>query len=423
MELSKELQRIVDAGHTRLGRYQLDLSPPEPTYDYVGPIKPNRFLKGLADAAQATKDAMNNVTVGFRGNHIGLGELIPGEAPRILDDAAHGFMPVEGRGMTTRLDPGVLDVVDFVGLPAGIAYGVGRAATRRAASELNRVATRAMDAPVDQGRRQVNKGLVAATVTAGVGLPVAKKVATTAAKEVVTRPSAAALLQKSIDDAFRKMVGQALRDPINTRHFPLKKWKDGVDALVGPADPTLRRTYTWKELASPSGGTPHVNAIYRQEQIDQLQKVIDGIPEGEDVQKLFENALIRLRASNAFDGSDDLADFLKLERRHIGSANMTKEQLRHIHTDSELLELLKDVPKEDIDRWILTGKRPAGVTDKMVRSMDEFHVMENSELFYGDIEYLSQAVMGDDFQYSLSLITEPEQALIDAIQEAEPLPF
>ena len=418
--LSEDLQRIVDEGHFKLGRYQLDLSPPDPTHDYVGAIKPNRFLSGLAKAAQTTKNVLNKVEVGFRptNSFIKLGELVPGEAPRILDDAAHGFMPVHGRGMTTRLDPGVLDAVDFVGLPAGLAYGATRAGTRKAASEISRVANRAMDTPVDQSRRKFNKGLAGAVATAAVGVPVAKKVATTAAKEVVTRPSAAALLQKSTDDAFRKLVGQALR---RNADFPMK-WKDAVDSLVGPADSTLR-SYTWKELASPSGRTPHINALYRQGQIDKLQKLIDGIPEGEDVQKLFDNALIRLRGS-APDGGDDLAGVLKLGRGHIGSAHRTKEQwqrnklLRSTHTDSELLELLKDVPREDIDRWILTGKRPAGVTDKMVRSMDEFHVMENSDLFYGDIESI---IGGDSFVHSIDF--DPEQVVIDAIINADPVPF
>lgn len=125
--------------------------------DSISPI-PRNMIGPVADALRGGKDFLNKPG---KLMGIGLGDLVMGQAPEMLDNASYGQSPFShGKGLTTKMDPGLVDAALLPGIasiPALLRKG-GQAAAQ------------AVPAAVDMGRRaamgNIGKGAVAAGMTA-----------------------------------------------------------------------------------------------------------------------------------------------------------------------------------------------------------------------------------------------------------------
>ena len=70
----------------------------------------NGAMGTLADILQAVKGKTGMV-----------GDLILGQAPKVLDDMSYGYMPVQGSGMTTQPKQEAIDLLNLTTV-----YGLGK---------------------------------------------------------------------------------------------------------------------------------------------------------------------------------------------------------------------------------------------------------------------------------------------------------
>lgn len=100
----------------------------------------NRFLGAIADAAGYVSDQADRYVVperdplfgGMRG-----GDLLPlRNVNRLLDDLSYGGRITTGRGQTTTLRPEVVDLVGVTGAMMPVSKGLGKAALREGARQI-----------------------------------------------------------------------------------------------------------------------------------------------------------------------------------------------------------------------------------------------------------------------------------------------
>ena len=85
-------------------------------------INPNPVGNTLANWLYQGRNFANKAEVPYLG---GLGDLLFGESPEVIEDWAYGFAPVSGAGQTTQLDPRLVDVAGLP-LPYAGAYMGGK---------------------------------------------------------------------------------------------------------------------------------------------------------------------------------------------------------------------------------------------------------------------------------------------------------
>lgn len=108
--------------------------------DSISAIEPNRAMMVLSKLLSKGKAGMN--AAGRLPVIGGAGDILIGDAPEALADYAHGFGPLRGRGMTTRVDPRLADIA---GLPflGAIPRKAARVATK--IPEQSKLASRIVD--------------------------------------------------------------------------------------------------------------------------------------------------------------------------------------------------------------------------------------------------------------------------------------
>lgn len=90
--------------------------------DTIGATPRNKLLGLLADALSSGKGLLNdNSGTVFPS---GIGDFLLGKAPETLNDMSYGLSPLSGKGMATRVDPGLLDVAGII--PAGKMAAMGK---------------------------------------------------------------------------------------------------------------------------------------------------------------------------------------------------------------------------------------------------------------------------------------------------------
>ena len=111
----------------------------------IGPIPRNKTLGWAADIVKQLREYGNRAGFEnyspqfFTRGEPGLGWLLDGEAPEVLDDASYGFPPHSGTGETFALDP---EAVDVAALPTFGALGGAKLAGQLTAQGLRRAGLR-----------------------------------------------------------------------------------------------------------------------------------------------------------------------------------------------------------------------------------------------------------------------------------------
>ena len=116
--------------------------------DFIRETPRSDMIGAIADALRYGKDKLNSPGKIWG---IGAGDLLMGGAPEMMDNASYGQSPFShGSGMTTKMDPGLLDAALLPGM------GTATSLLRKGGSAL---ATQAAPAAVDMSRRAALKGI------------------------------------------------------------------------------------------------------------------------------------------------------------------------------------------------------------------------------------------------------------------------
>lgn len=398
-------------------RFTPNLESPPPQHNFMAPIDRNSFLGMLAD----TSGSVSN----FLGKSAPLGLRVepnpdwPGVAPdpdfpmshnivrtnkppvlidllripyqgasEVLDDGSYGFSPVHGRGQTARLDPRVVDVFDAAAIPAGLATGLLRSGGRRLSTELADRMARTSEAPVDTSRREFNKGLastVATVAAAGTGIPMARQAATQATKQAAKQAVAKPAASKVLGNIIKKEAtfwGEALAPAASFRGADVPLWhRDdlGKNILKGYADDSF-----------------DINKFYSPEEVAKLQKLIDRLPDDADVETLIARAFqTSERGTTKVDPLDYDKNYLglpSLDQRakyfEVEAVDVDLERVPNSHRASGTYQKMMDVakkldriPAEDFDLWLLSGKRPAQLTDEDLFYISPWEIQQSGDLF------------------------------------------
>ena len=124
--------------------------------DRISAIEPNSLGLALSKMLRKGRDIANSPgtlpeSVPLLGG-MGAGDLLMGKAPEAIEDYSYGFGPLgHGKGMTTKVDPRVLDIAGLPGIGVGGAMKGGKLAKEAIMSNLLREGT-------DVSRREFLKG-------------------------------------------------------------------------------------------------------------------------------------------------------------------------------------------------------------------------------------------------------------------------
>lgn len=192
----------------QMGRQRKVKTPVTPGRGTMRAIEPNPVGSVIAKGLFGARDYMDGAQIPnavplFGG--MGIGQLLMGESPEVIDEMASGFMPYKGSGHTTQLDPRVLDVA---GLPLPYA-GVG-ALGKTAFNVAKRKSLGAIaETAVDAGRRGFMKKAAGATalVAGASSVPGVLKGLATAGK-ATAKPIAADVARTVGVGASRQAVRQ-----------------------------------------------------------------------------------------------------------------------------------------------------------------------------------------------------------------------
>jgi len=98
---------------------QLDEIAAPMAYGSVSPIPQNPIggavSKGLGKVRDAANYAHVPEMIPLLGG-LGLGDMLVGESPEVIEDWSYGFPPYSGSGEATKLDPRVMDIFGLMGL-------------------------------------------------------------------------------------------------------------------------------------------------------------------------------------------------------------------------------------------------------------------------------------------------------------------
>ena len=327
----------------------------EDQYGEMRAIEPN-WLRYLAAAARKGREGVNAVTpsVSFRGGpRHEIGDFLFGQAPEVLDQAAHGFYPWTGRGQTWTLKPEALDVLGMptLGVGGAAAFGAkkgGQTLQRALARALREEAVEGTSEGVDLGRRDFLKKL------GGTGVAAA------------TAGSLPDLLRRGVDDMAETAIAKT-----GTR---MARNLTGGDVQKSLAE------YVSKKLVDEGYAEKAFKEGYRITPED-LAKVQDEILNYVDDSNMLDNLISKLPD----DIPDDVIisrivdpaqrkwpDYIGTKADLLGPAGKRKTQeaydglFQNLEGPEELLE------------WMVTGKTPKNLSEDWVKEygpyIDEAHI-------------------------------------------------
>jgi hypothetical protein len=302
--------------------------------DSISAIEPNQFGLALSKALRYGRDALNYPgklpeKVPLVGG-MGLGDFMWGHAPEAVEDYSYGFGPFhKGSGMTTQMDPRMVDIAFMPTLGAGGAVkGTGKL--------LSNALRKAPMEATDMSRRNFLKG--AGAVTAG---------------------AAATLAVPDLAKSLMKGVGSAAEEaaPAIGRAAGAQAAKMGIGELASTLG-TASRAWIAKHGAEWIDNNDWVE--YTPEMFNESAKHLAEHP---DLPKALEEALGGMDPAKV---DPDFLNKIQTSASHRGFEGGSIHQIYDFDAINRGSELLKD-PKHmaQFEELFLTGKLPAGAPEEL----------------------------------------------------------
>jgi len=321
-------------------------------------IEPNRLIH-LANALRKPKDFLNKGFIsdpfGEEDWRLGFGDLIFGEAPETIEDAAYGWMPTTGRGQTTTLKPGVADVAALPTFGAGAGVKSTIRALRKPRNTgrgIVPVQATPTEETTDLSRRKFLKGLGAVSVAGAAAahtLPDLLRKAV--ADETVVKAAVKAAPKLSRATIFEEMRNLAQRE--------IDQSMVGQAEYFDPSKYLYRREWHEQELANKKAlEDPELfENLFSEEEMVKLEDLLAHTPEGEDPRNALKRIMGDPEANYDIKPKIEYPEFGTRGKRWGNADNPLSPEEEKLYDEANDL-FWDSMSKDDIDMYHLTGEIP-----------------------------------------------------------------